>query len=170
MLYNRDISKEELAEHILRGWMRNREFPNDVQKFIEDNLVDIPWIELHIVVKKDLSRVGISNIENAEIGKGFSGFQKVSGVTVLILFSGKNKIGIYHDGIRLRAIQIIGSNAEENKKDIVKKIKPSFKVVEEVKVVSTTKKKKTKKQIKEVIEEAVEEAVDEIVEDKKDEE
>ncbi len=164
-MYNKDISKEELAEYILQGWMVNREFPKDVIKFIEDNLSDIPWVDLHVVVRKDLLRVGISKIEDVKIGKGFSGFQKIAGVTILVLSSGDVKIGIYHDALRLRAIEVKGINSEENKKDIAKKIKPAFEVVEEVKVKAvSTKKKKTKEQIKAAIEDAIEDTVEEAIE------
>jgi hypothetical protein len=165
-MYNKDISKEELAEHILQGWMPEHDFPKNVMKFIEDNIGDIPWLDLHVVVKKDLLKVGISSVESAKIGKGLSGFQKIAGVTILVITSGSSKIGIYHDALRLRAIKINGSNAEEGKKDIAKKIKPAFVEVEE-KVVkaSPAKKKRTKKQIKEAIEEAIEDAVEDAMED-----
>jgi hypothetical protein len=165
-MYNKDISKEELAEHILQGWMPKHDFPKNVMKFIEDNIGDIPWLKLHVVVEKDLLKVGISSVENAKIGKGLSGFQKIAGVTILVITSGSSKIGIYHDALRLRAIKINGSNAEEGKKDIAKKIKPAFVVVEE-KIVkaSPAKKKRTKKQIKEAIEDAVEDAMEDAIED-----
>ncbi|RLI47758.1 hypothetical protein DRO61_07450 [Candidatus Bathyarchaeota archaeon] len=164
MLYNRDISKEELAEHILQGWAVSHESGNSAMEFIEDNLSDIPWIDLHIVVKKDLLRVGITKVEDVKIGKGLSGFHKTAGVTILILCAKDSKIGVFHDGLRLRAVEINGSNAEENEKDIAKNIKPSFVVVEEVKAVSV-KKKKTKKQIKEAIKDAVEDAVEDAIEE-----
>ena len=168
-MYSREISKEELAEYVWKGWLGDNDVPDDLIEFIEKSK-DIPWMDLHVVVRKDLRRVGIFNLNNPKIKKGFSGFQKIKGITVLIICADNANIGIYHDGIRLRAIEVSGGSVDLKKTDICKKIKPSFEFVEKIKEKSPTKRKaKPKKQIEEeiegVVEGVVESAIEEVIED-----